>query len=193
MIKLNVNAMGLAVPAPGVNFAAVAPGASGFASVPLVLGERDPKQVGDALRVALKEAAGGRVVFFNVPLAPSFRALLSEEGAMAGPEFGAGWKGIAGAENEATDVLRELATGDTAQLMDRLARSGAFFHVVNKPGQDAATTVPYYAARMGDARFYLELTLKQGFPAAKVTCKSPAGAHLARLAIAALAQVLRQP
>ena len=190
-IKLNVNAMGLAVPSPGVSFPAIAPGASGFASVPLVLGERGP-QPGEAVQVALKDNNSGRVIFFNVPLAPSFRALLGEDGAMAVPDFGGQWKGLLGPECEHTEVLRDLASPDTAALLQRLQASGAFFFVVNKRQEDAAATVAYYACKANDVRVLFELTLKQGFAAAKVTAKSaPGTAHIAKLALAALAQTLK--
>ena len=70
--------------------------------------------------------------------------------------------------------------------------SGAFFFVVNKRQEDAAATVAYYACKANDVRVLFELTLKQGFAAAKVTAKSaPGTAHVAKLALAALAQTLK--
>ncbi len=190
MIKLNVNAMGLAVAAPGVSFPGVAPGASGFASVPLVLVERDAKP-GDAVQVALKCSASGRVVFFNVPFAGSFRALLAEDAGMTPPEFGAGWKSL-GAECEQVEVMRDLASADPAQLTQRLQASGCFFFVVNKPQSDPATTIAYWTCKAGDVRVFVEITLKQGFAAARALAKSAPGTqHVAKLALGALAQVLK--
>jgi hypothetical protein len=91
-----------------------------------------------------------------------------------------------------TEVCRELPTGDTAQLQEKLSRSGQCFFVVNKPSQDASTVVSYYSVKAAGVQVYLELTFKQGFPGVKVTAKTaPGNVHFAKFAIAGLGQLLK--
>lgn len=191
-LKFNTNPVGITVASPMVNFSPINAGGRGFSSVPLVFSDALKGPAGDVVQVALKDNANGRVVFFNVPIAPSFRAFFSEDGALSVQEFGPQWKSLSGPDSEVTEVCRELPTGDTAQLQEKLSRSGQCFFVVNKPSQDASMVVSYYSVKAAGVQVFLELTFKQGFPGVKVTAKTaPGSVHFAKLAIAGLGQLLK--
>jgi len=191
-LKFNTNPVGITIASPMVNFSPINAGGRGFSSVPLVFSDALKGPAGDLVQVALKDNANGRVVFFNVPIAASFRAFFSEDGALSVQEFGPQWKSLSGPDSEVTEVCRELPTGDTAQLQEKLSRSGQCFFVVNKPSQDASMVVSYYAVKAAGVQVFLELTFKQGFPGVKVTAKTaPGSVHFAKLAIAGLGQLLK--
>jgi AP-1 complex subunit beta-1 len=191
-LKFNNNPVGVSIASPAVNFSPITAGGKGFSSVPLLFSEALKGPAGDLVQIALKDNANGRVVFFNVPIAPSFKAFFSEDGALSVQEFGPQWKSLTGSECETTEVCRDLPTGDTSQLQDKLAKSGVCFFVVNKPSQDPSMVVSYYAIKAAGTQVFLELTFKQGFPGVKVTAKTSVGnVHIAKLTIAGLGQLLK--
>ena len=195
VLKLNANVLGATPASAAFAFPSVAAGASGAASVPLSFAAafHAPGAAPDAIQAALKDAASGRVVFFNVPIAAGFAGGFSPF--VAAPavdrnDFVAAWRGLA-AEHEAAELAKELPTVDAGAVQAKLARAHVAF-IATRPAPDPSMSLAYFSAKGVDgAAVFFEVTSKAGMPALKVTCKAAAGAAAARVALAGVVAVLR--
>ncbi len=113
-------------------------------------------------------------------------------------DFPPAWRALAGPEQEASAVLKDVPTADPAAVQAKLAAAGVHF-VASRPGPDPSFSMHYYSARGANAAgapagalLLLEITFKTGLQGMKVVLKTAAGIEpLGRLALAAVEQVLR--
>lgn len=197
-LKLNKNVLG-AVPAePAVNFPSVAVGSSGAALVPLAFdaGVAAPGPDPLVVQAAIRDNASGRVVFFNIPLAPSYGAFFVDEGRLEAKAFVETWRTLAGAPHEAADIAREVASLDPEAVKAHLA-ARAVHHLATRPGPDPAISLHFYSARAADgagnragAELLFELTFKTGVPGIKVVAKTSQPEPFAKLAAVAMKALL---
>lgn len=199
-LKFNVNVLGLSPASPAVAFPVTSVGSKGYVAVPIAhaaqLVSATPPDA-NLIMAALRDNTSGRVVFFGVPLSPSFSALFSEEGMVDRGEFVTQWRTL-GADREAAEVARDLPTADQAAVIAKLAKVNVF-HIANRPGPDAATSLVYFSAKGPDASgnpnasvFLVEITFKAGFNAVKVVVKTAAEpVALGKMACAGIAAAVK--
>jgi len=199
-LKFNVNVLGLAPATPAVNFPSIAVGSSGYTTVPLVINSAllapstpaDPNNIQGALR----DNTSGRVLFFNTALNTNFSAFFTEDGNVDRTEFINNWRTM-GADKESAEVARDLVSSDPTTLQNKLSKANVF-HIANRPGPDANTSMVYYSAKApegstGNASgtvILVELTLKTGFNAAKVVTKCTNN-DIGKLAVSGIVQILK--
>lgn len=200
-LKFNVNILGLAPASPAVNFPSIAVGSSGYTTVPLVINTAllAPTTPADPALIqgALRDNTSGRVLFFGTSLSGgNFSAFFTEDGQVDRNEFINNWRTM-GADKESAEVARDLPSADPSAIQAKLAKAN-IFHIANRPGPDANTSMVYYSTKAPEGSsgnpsgtvVLVELTLKNGFNAAKVVTKCT-NVDIGKLAVSGIVQALK--